>query len=335
MTIGQSMCERSRKGRLPAARITPAASLLLAAMAGLALLSGCSPDFEPYNRLRSLRVMAIQSEPAAPITGETATLSALVFTAGEDQSVTYSWSWCPFPAPAEQGYRCLVTEDQLAPFGPLPPLNLGTGTTAMLPNSIAPEILRMLCEGTEASPIIPNCNNGFPIQIRLAVHTDAGATDPADDVVAVVTARWRFDPATTPNANPTVDGLSVVLDGQPTPIDDQATVTLPRDRNRNLLLAVSPSASETYQGMNDEGETAELQERLFVTWFIETGNTDSSRTSYFPDRTSFEEMLKNMWTPAPEDEHYPKDTARIYTVIHDNRGGVGWRSGTVRLGSTP
>jgi hypothetical protein len=308
-------------------------SLVLALAAG----AGCAEDFPPYNRIDSLRVLAIQSEPAAPLTGETATFTPLVFTPTDDPSLTYQWSWCPAPGPSSSGYRCLMTEEELAaalgPGIPFPPFDLGAGPTAMLENALPPELLAAVCAGAVPNVPKPNCTGGFPAQVALTVRTDT------DQVDAVVTARWRFDAATqAENANPTVEGLNATLPGgQPqaiTDVLDAYTVTLPRDVETALDVVVAPEASETFEGIDETGMPGTLRERLFIGWFIETGDTDEMHTSYVPDLVPFEDLLKNGWTPA-ESRLYPRGDARLFIVLHDNRGGVGWRSGIVRLEPTP
>jgi hypothetical protein len=309
----------------------------LAALAAVALGAGCSEDFAPYNRLDTLRVLAIQSEPAAPRAGETATLTPLVFTPTADPSLTYQWRWCPLPGPAASGYRCLITEDELAtilgPGVPFPPFDLGAGPTAMLEAGLPPELLAAVCGGAVPNLPPPNCAGGFPLQVALTVRTDT------DQVDAVVTERWRFDEASqAPNANPTVDGLTATLAGaqsQPiTDVLDVDTVTFPRDAETAIGAVVAPEASETYQGVDEEGQPGTLRERLFITWFVETGDTEDTHTSYLPDSTPFADLLKNVWTPA-DSRLYARGDARLFIVLHDSRGGVGWRSGIVRLEPTP
>jgi hypothetical protein len=70
-----------------------------------------------------------------------------------------------------------------------------------------------------------------------------------------------------------------------------------------------------------------------MTWYVETGDLDNNRTS-FNGSAPFDDMEKNIWTPAPTEDYAPS-TARLYVVIHDNRGGVSWRSGTVNLEPAP
>jgi hypothetical protein len=87
--------------------------------------------------------------------------------------------------------------------------------------------------------------------------------------------------------------------------------------------------------LNEEDEfVVGLHERLFITWFIESGDTDNMRTSFIFERTDFDKMRRNTWTPAVS-RLYAPDTSRIYVVLHDNRGGVSWRAGKVNLEPTP
>jgi len=299
--------------------------------------AGCSEDFPPYNRLDGLRVLAIQSEPAAPLSGQAATLTPLVFTPTADPSLIYQWSWCPAPGPANGGHQCLITEDELGallgPGVPFPPFDLGAAPTAMLEAGLPPELLAAVCGGAVPDLPAPNCEGGFPVQVSLTVRTDT------DQVDAVVTVRWRFDEASqAANANPSVDGLTATLAAGPaqsiTDVLDADTLTFPRDAETGIGAVVAPEASETYDGLDDAGLPATLRERLFITWFVETGDSKDTHTSYLPDRTPFEAMLNNAWTPAVH-RLYPRPEARLLVVLHDNRGGIGWRSGIVRLEPTP
>jgi hypothetical protein len=311
-------------------------ALLTGAVLAAAGGGACTQDFPPFNRLDSLRVLAIQAEPAAPLTGETTTLTPLIFTPGDPADVTYRWSWCPAPGPAEQGYKCLITEEELtAALGgaTLPSFYRGESPTATLENALPAAALAAICGGTVPGLPAPNCSGGFPVQIALDV-TQGGET-----VQSVVTVKMRFDGATqAPNANPKIDDLTAFRDGTwhsipTTAVDD--TFALPRDAATRLKAVVVPEASEIYDGLDETDKPAQgLHERLYLTWFIESGDTDNARTSFIFDRTPFETMLNNTWTPAVS-RLYPDNTARLYVVIHDSRGGVGWRSGIVQLEPTP
>lgn len=312
-------------------------ALLLTTVASFGA-TGCRPDFAPFNRLTALRVLGIQSEPPTPLTGESATLSALVFTPTPDPTLTYKWSWCPVAAPADDGFGCLITEEKINKYlevGGLPPVpsfDLGSDVTATLPNTIAPAALQAGCSGllpNEPSEIKVDCTAGFPAQVALTVTT---ATD---SVTTVQTVKLRFDPATPANTNPVINGLFAIQDGATQPIDDLGGVTLPREVETSLITHIDPSVSEAYaDGTDANGLPVTSHERLFTTWFVETGDTHDQRTSYINGSTNFDDLLTNSWTPPPA-KNYPGTTARIYTVLHDNRGGVSWLGGTVTLGASP
>jgi hypothetical protein len=300
-----------------------------------ALGAGCSADFDPYNRLNSLRVLAVRSEPPTPGPGETATLSALVFTPQPETAVTYAWSWCPFPGPANDGYPCQVTAERAAMLAgagvTLPPFDLGTASTAQLAHTIDPAILARLCAGEPGVPALPDCEGGFPVQVRLVV---SGA---GDSVITVRQLRLRYDPATAPNTNPHIDGLSATIGGVDQPVGDQPTVTLPRDEETVIKAQVPLEVSETYRGKDDDDQPADVRERLVLSWFIESGDTDNPQTSFIQSKTTMiplERATRAKWTPG-KSKDYPASTSRLIVVIRDNRGGVAWRSGIVSLGATP
>ena len=328
-------------------RASPTVALGLGCLAALTFGgAACRPDFAPFNRVTSLRVLAIQSDPSLPTTGETATLTPLLYVPPDAAAPTFAWSWCPFPGAANDGYKCLVTEEDLnamlASVGgaPVPPFDLGAGPTAALSNSLDPAILTAICSGQlPGQPARLDCTNGFPVQVKVTVATDT------DMLTAVETVRLRFTPTVAPdppiygldapNTLPAILDLATMMDGAPTVLGDTPVVTLPRDVVTKIRADVDQAAVvESYPGADDQGNPTTLTEHLFMTWFVESGETMRSRTSYLNDTTPFEDFQKNEWTPAKVKD-YPPSTARLFVVIHDNRGGVSWASGTVNLDPTP
>jgi hypothetical protein len=296
-----------------------------AALAGL-LCVACSNDFVPYNRLTKLRVLAIASEPPGPAMGETATLTPLVYTPAGDPPVSFAWTWCPAPGPATQGYPCLVTEADLAQGGvAAPSFDLGHGPTATFQNTVDPAILQRLCGGITGSGDKPDCSNGFPVQVRLTVN---------DQLTAVVTLNLRFDPATPVNRNPRLQGLAAVLDGGPQPIGDTPQLVFPRQVDTAIRADVPLEDAESYQPADAVAGAAPVRERVTLSWFVESGDPDDGRTGFIENVTTFESAVTNKWKPA-SDKDYPADSARIIVVVRDDRGGVAWRGGAVRLGAAP
>ncbi len=303
--------------------------MLLAATA--ATSASCGEDFAPFNRLDKLRVLAIQANSSTPAPGETAMLRALVYTPPGEQVTGWQWSWCPLAGPISAGAPCLITEEELRMLaGPdVPPYDLGTAETAELRHALDPQLLMAVCAGAaEQGQLALDCEGGFPIQVKLVVRGTAGET------VAVSQLRLRLSSEGPGNANPVIDGLVADLPGGPAPIDDTPTVTLPRKEETFLRALVAESHAESYAAVDDEGQPVTERERIVLTWFVETGDTRSERTSFVDGSVTFEEALDNRWEPAKV-EDFPGDRARIIVVIRDDRGGVSWRSGAVLLGSAP
>lgn len=305
--------------------------------------SGCSDDFEPYTRLSTLRVLGISGDPAAPATGETTTLTPLVFKPTEE-AVTYSWSWCPFAGSSRDGYPCLISEAELAPLlmgSPVPPYSLGDGETAVFTNSFPANALMQACLLSANNPFGGSCNKGFPILIRLEVTSPSKP----EGIVTVKTLNLRFDAETEPNSNPQLTGITAVIGGVEVPItdDENPTVTLPRNKETEIRVGISEALVETYtlppdpKAVPRQTERVAKREYLLVRWFVESGGIDEELTSFaFNEKgervpESIDITRKNRWTPAKL-EDYPGETARIVVVVRDSREGIGIIRGRVRLG---
>src|SRR5262249_46160570 len=144
-------------------------------------------------------------------------------------------------------------------------------------------------------PIRVDCTGGFPIQITVVVTTDT------DQLTAVETVRLRFEP-TTP-VDPPIYGLDV---GNTIPIlgditgapkgqalasiteDLTTSAALQRDVNDLRAGVDVDTQSETYRGLDDNKNPADLRERLFLTWFVETGQTERSRTTFIAGSETFD-----------------------------------------------
>jgi hypothetical protein len=323
---------RSRSRHAPAA-----AGIALALAAGALGGAGCGQTFEPFNRLTSLRVLALKSEPVAPETGVETTLSAKVYPddPADPTPISYAWSWCPLAGSSSDGYPCLVTEDQVSQWAGAPiSFDLGAQPTATLKNAFDPSVLQAICAGTLGLPVTVRCTNGLPVNVKLTVSRDG------DSVTAVRTLRLLYaaEPAGEKNENPIVSGLFAVIGGVNQPLDAAGTPLLPR--RQKTKVGVDPdviqSEVQIYTGTDDNGQPATLSERLILTWFVETGDTKSQRTELIVGSTTLENATQNQWTPALHRD-YPQDTARMIVIVRDDRDGVGWSDGitAVSLEKTP
>ena len=326
----------------PPAGTLCAGALLLAVAAG----AGCGGDFDPYERLTSLRVLALQSEPVAPAPGESTTLSALVYTpppanATMLTTLSYEWSWCPFAGTANSGYPCLVTEAQLTALLGMPvSFALGTDATAKFTHMFDPALLQAICAGQPGLPPPPDCREGFPITLKLTVSTGS------EQVTAVRPLKLLLKAAAQPNTNPalgrdmvaTIDGNDVALPESTTLLPGTAPTDLPLLKRRadNAVKAdVTVDAAEVYDGFDDNGNPASVTERLFLSWFVETGTMKHPRTGYNATTTiPFDTLLTDVWRP-DRTQLYPRTTAQLFVVLRDSRDGVTWRSFTVGLEPAP
>ncbi len=301
----------------------------------------CTPAFDPEARLTKLRVLAVRAEPVNPNVGEITTLDTLVYVPPDaaGDPVTYSWSWCPELGDPSDGYRCPETDQEIQEMGAelgvtdIPPLSLGTDATATFRNPFPPAVLADLCNrGFELGA--SRCDQGFPIRIAVTV-AQGNVRLPATTVLTLPVA----DGATT-NLNPAFaaggPAVTALMNGVDVPIDDQASVMLPRVIETKLHANVADSEAETFEGLDDDGQPALLRERLTLSWYVETGDVepDSFHTGYFPGTTDLDKLLSNGWKPG-ERADYPRDDAQIILVLRDSRGGVGWTSGRVGLEPTP
>jgi hypothetical protein len=302
-------------------------------------ITGCGEDFDPYNRLSSLRVLAIASEPASPASSETATLTPLIYATEDDPPIGFAWSWCPLAAPIPEGGECAVDEAEFAQLAmqsgaSLPPYDLGSEPTAQFTNAFDPELLAELCAQSVEGLALLDCEHGFPIQIRFTV------TSAKDEVVTVRTLRLRFGEIEA-NNNPAIAAIRAILPGEgelelAEPSDaTEPEVTLPRRATTTILADISESEAESFQSAGEPGEgSVQARERLLVTWFVETGGTKYEHTSFDEGVQPIEETVENRWEPERVSD-YPSSTARLVVVVRDDRGGVGWRSAAVRLSETP
>lgn len=285
----------------------------------------CSDDFDPYSRLSALRVLAIQSTPVAPAPGEVTTLTPLVHVP-EGDSVSYAWSWCPLVGDAADGYPCRIDEADFAAAFPdlaLPPYELGEGPTLAFENVFDAGALARLCSGDAGVAFAPpDCERGFSIALRLVVRSER------DEVTSV----RRLALATRSGAagdNPVLEGIDVVLDGEPVALDEAASVLVPSGVTLSLRARVPESSQESYAPA--DGSAAQTRERLVLSWFSDVGELDFDRTSVV-EGIPLERAQENRW-------ELPRLTAEtpavVVVVVRDDRGGVGFQRARVRLGGVP
>lgn len=318
------------------------------------VLYGCKAkdDKERYNRLERLRVMAIRSEPADLVFGESATLSALVYQP-ENASITYEWSWCPARSGSNDGYECAISEDELRAIWAglntpveFPGFSLGRDATAEFTHILSFEIKQALCsawassEGADESAALM-CLMGLQPSVQLIVRSDGEGIVSIKDLVLLDGGKGGS--ANQRNANPEVStairlGRQVADNssnesgsgpGRGSGDDNakdyeeiEAGSTLEGNKRYKVIVGVDEDQAETFLPEKKEGlePPTERKESLFLTWFVTMGSAEK-RTSFIDGHTDFKDLLDNYW----ELPHTPLvNQAKLFLVLRDERGGVGW-----------
>lgn len=301
-------------------------------------LVGCADDFAPYSRLDKLRVLAIRSQPAMPMPGTVAALSALTFApAGEIPAV--HWSWCPVQAAASESYVCPLDQAAAAQaFAPaldattggvLPSLDLGTDANALFTNPFSAQALSVLCTGGLDSPWLSSafdCDDGYPVTIVLDVATTS------DFLRAGFVLRLPVGSTPEINNNPSIAGLSL----EDAPLSEPLTsLRLAPDQQTALSIQVTPAVAEVRSIPPAEGAPGTRLERLTASWFASTGEIEHPRTSFIDGTASLDEMSRNRFT-APAADAWPSDGLTDFAVVlRDDRGGSAWITRKVILEQAP
>jgi hypothetical protein len=300
----------------------------LVALGLLALAAACEPDFDPYNELKGMRVLAVRAEPADLVEGSSTTVDALLHL-GSGDAPTLHWSMCPWPSDPNGGFTCALEQaDWQAAWkaaglsGQAPALDLGTGDTAALafPGTLAQaqKLCHVLEQNIAAAVMVPpDCERSWPWTVRLSTRAGAAHIETVKDVTLLLTAD------AVSNQNPSLDALLA---------DDKMLGAMPVDLaagdKHKLLVDVPDSAAEIYVPASALGEPPKKPEKesLLFTWFVDQGSTDKIHTSFKEGIEALPNAIKNDWDAPDEGAD-----ATLYVVVRDPRGGVGFISGTVHL----
>jgi hypothetical protein len=302
----------------------------------LPLLMGgaCESDFDSYNDVKGLRILAMAADKPDVLPGESTTLSALVSEAAD-----YSWSWCPLSTGSNTGYECAITHAEVQQFADelfgqavvVPSYDLGSGETAVFPHEIPPLFFRTICELLLSADIpdgfdVPECGERFELQVKLTVNS-GGST-----VTAVRSLVLLLDADAIPNQNPVLAGISATEPGMAAvELDAAAPTAMKRGVPYEMQLDISEDSAEDYFGVRPGGfEPEDNQESLVATWFHQGGDLDKEHSSFLPGTIAIEVLRENEWAP-PSTEDRPENTAHFYVVIRDGRGGTTWQEREIDL----
>jgi len=296
--------------------------------------SSCGPEFDPYNELDGLRVLAVRSEPAELTEAQTARVDALIYNASK-QPTRKSWSVCPWNGDPNDGYACPVDQTtfdrayaQAGLTGNPQRLSLGSEATVDLTFPGTREDAQKLCfaltELLSSSPTTPpDCNTRWEWTVSLVAEA-------AEERVSTVkSVALLLDESEEPNQNPSLTGFGIErANDELLALSSDRQLELEKGKDHALRAQVADDASELFIPRPIPGQAqpdAEL-EALTFTWFVDAGTTERVRSTY---RDGVESLTKASQT----DWHAP-DKARevqMFVVVRDQRGGVDFREGRVRL----
>ena len=320
-------------------------SLWLFSMGLLSSLTACEmrPDVESFEVLDRFRILAVQSEPPDLVSGETSTLSALVYDP-DDQELSYSWSWCPARSSPRDGFICSIEESDLRAIWEnlgsgkeLPPYDLGSEPTAQFSNIFDAESVFGICaaliedDSTDEFAIL-SCLWGLNISIELRISSGkdewvALKTIPLifeDKEEAKEPAQRNRNPELLPEMN-LVNLLVPRTKKKPLRIEVESGTSLIEGNRYEMVARVEEEQAESFLPEKLEGVTAPevRKETLQITWFVtkDAVNYGMDDTLFVDGASDFEDLTTQEIELA---ETVKSKELVLYLVIRDERDGVGW-----------
>ena len=312
--------------------------------------TSCSEAEDKYYIMDSLRVMGIKADKPWLHFGESTTLEALVFVP-DNAELSYQWRWCPTILNSVTGYACPLDQDGLntlveqASEGELsaPNLDLGSNASATFNNVFPSELLTAICYGAIAGSgnigvAEIDCASTYAVSVILEVQTAEETIRAVKDLQLIV------DPTITPNQNPSISGLSIrdfAADLSDTEVETQietlrsdaeilaadTAYTITTEEHYALFANIPEDSAQTYiKTTTSEGQSSSenIEEALAISWFIEIGEFDSARTGYIPDEIDLATASQNIWIPPIDLSAFEQESAKLYVVVRDDRGGSDW-----------
>lgn len=310
---------------------------LLAALAS----SACVPDFDDEtSRITSPRVLAIRAFPAEASKNQKVELTALIATPDGAEPEAPAWSLCLDRKPLSElgplSPRCLASPEPEPEIAQA--LGEGSQVTATLPSKVCqlfgPERPDPKAGEPSGRPVDPDPTGGFyqPVLSFLAGSATLGAIR-LDCPLSGATreATVDYNERHRVNQNPELVAFELLRgDGSSAGLDSDDLPSLARGERVTLRARFGDCAdAETCLGAERylvyDRETERLEERtetLVVSWFSSAGELDEARS----DGGRGEPAASNGFTVPNQ-----PGEVRLWAVARDDRGGVSWRAGRLRV----
>ncbi len=321
----------------------------------LALLSliACDDNLPVASFIDKIRVLAVQAEPAEVTPGNATTLSALVVEPDRPQiatsPVSYLWLACAEQPGATFATPCglldgkvLGDHDGSAPAacgatidGTLCTLGKSTTTT------LAPAASLVAIGAVLVTLVVADADDGAEGCLLATARNKGLPTEPDRCVFAVkrVTVGGGTQP---PNHNPAIDRLDLVdRDGAVRSLlENGVNVSPSLDANNLDVRDLRVQRSEASAEQHTDG----TYEALSLSWFTTGGRFQGARSTFDPPGCDSQAACASsppittavtQWQ-APDATKAALQTApdglmHLWVVLRDDRGGVGWRAGALRV----
>lgn len=340
-------------------------------VAFLALLACVPELADDQARIASPRILAVRAEPAEARAGQNVTLTALIASPGGAPagSDALEWAMCLARKPlTELGPVAQECIDRFGEGGDIfQRLGRGQSVTGVLPadacRRFGPIAPPAEAGGVAGRPVDPDPSGGYyqPVVLGSGIGAALASVRLACGVAGVPSSEAvRYNQGARPNENPAIDRLEITSGGA-RPIaagverpgatvaagarlDLRAVWTAcPREpvcgdglctagENQSTCSADCRDApkgctgSETYLWPNPETRSVqERREGITVSWFSDRGvfaDEQTGRTESDPDGVD----AANVWTAPSE-----PGPVRLWVVLRDDRGGVGWGEYVVQV----
>jgi len=332
-------------------------------LAILMLLAGCSGNLPPASFVDKLRVLAVKAEPPEVAPGETSSLSALVVEPpvtqldGGSSPVSYLWTACKIPAGAAALTPCGLGTDALS--AGLPP-SCATAPNADLcvigvdPTASYTPTAAVGADGTGQwliSLTVADTPSGAVGCLMDAFANQGQVLNPDHCILALkrlaisVPGHLLSDGSQAPpNRNPSL--ATFVLDQPDTTsaslLDGTAIfLTQPTDNPKTFALHATRSddAAESYPSFDVDGKRTDVYEALALSWFTTGGKLAAGRGAFDPPSCATQAQCPTVlpgteahvdWTPPTDADlasHSTDGSVKVWAVVRDDRGGVGWLEG--------
>jgi len=348
----------------------PSHATLLASLLGLLGTNACIPEFdEDASLVEEPRILAVRAEPAESDEDEPVQLTALIAVPDGGKSFAPEWAFCSAPKPlTELGPVAQTCVDEFGSKSPLlTDLGSGAAIEAVVPDGacrVFGPIPPDSASGDSSSrPVDPDDTGGFyqPVLAGQSAHDptpafgrvrlNCGLTGLAPDEGLEYRLGYRL------NENPAVAKLVAKVGDLSFELDDGGSFAVepgspvsfevtwadcPREKSCGDQVC-SPgeervecpedcseprgcAGAETYAVFDrDSRQVLMRREGIAVAWYSDVGGfstPENGVASSDPEAT----RETNDWK-APENER----DSRIWVVVRDERGGVGFRSVTANV----